>query len=309
MTETRQNRMPAQAGGIFVIDKPAGLSSAALVAAVKRALGVRKIGHAGTLDPMATGVMVCCLNQATKLARFFLGGEKRYEAALLLGIETDTQDATGTETATRDVPAFSKEEVEAALMRFAGNIEQVPPIYSALKHKGVRLYRLARRGRPVQKPPRQVHISCIRLLGMDLPQVRIEVTCSAGTYIRTLCADIGKLLGCGGHMKALRRTAASGFSLDEAVPLESLKQLAGEGKAFERMISMAEALRGFPEVVAGKEVAARIGHGRPLSKQVLGPVDEGPKKYIKVVDRDRRLLAVLTSCDGKDMYGYESVFI
>jgi len=291
------------------MDKPAGLSSAGLVAAVKRTLGVRKIGHAGTLDPMATGVMVCCVNQATKLARFFLGGEKRYEATLLLGVETDTQDATGSETATSQVPVFSKEEIETALAGFAGDTEQAPPVYSALKHKGVRLYRLARRGRPVQKPPRQVHISCIRLLEMDLPQVHFEVTCSAGTYIRTLCADIGKLLGCGGHMKALRRTAASGFSIDEAMPLQSLKHSAGAGEAFDQLVPMAEALKGFPEVMVERDVAVRIGHGRPLSKGALGPVEEGSKKYIKVVDRDYHLLAVLTSCDGKETYDYESVFI
>jgi len=309
MTETGRNRTPAQPSGILVMDKPEGLSSAGLVAAVKRALGVRKIGHAGTLDPLATGVMVCCVNQATKLARFFLGGEKRYEATLFLGMETDTQDATGRETVTHEVPVFSRNEIGAALARFSGDIEQVPPVYSALKHKGVRLYRLARRGRPVQKPPRQVHISSIRLLGVNLPQVRFEVTCSAGTYIRTLCADIGKLLGCGGHMQALRRTAASGFSIDKALSLETLKRLGSAEKAFEKMISMSEALKGFPEVVAEGDVEKRIGHGRPLSKQALDPVDAGPEKYVKVVDRDRRLLAILTSCDGKETYDYESVFI
>jgi tRNA pseudouridine55 synthase len=309
MTETGRNKAPVQSSGIFVVDKPSGLSSAGLVAVVKRALGVRKIGHAGTLDPLATGVMVCCVNQATKLARFFLGGDKSYVATLLLGVETDTQDASGRVTATQEVAAFSKKELSSMLAQFSGDIEQVPPVYSALKHRGVRLYRLARQGRPVEKPPRQVHISAIRLLGIDLPEVRFEVTCSAGTYIRTLCADIGQRLGCGGHLKQLRRTAACGFPIDEAVTLETLKQLAVAGKAFERMIPMAEALRAFPEVVAEKDAVVAIGHGRPLLKQALGPMGGGPKKYIKVVDRNHRLLAILTSSDGKNSYDYESVFI
>jgi len=309
MAETGRNKMPVQSSGIFVVDKPPGVSSARLVAAVKKALGVRKIGHAGTLDPMATGVMVCCVNQATKLARFFLGGEKRYEATLFLGTETDTQDATGSVTATCEVPVLSREEIGAALAAFAGDIEQVPPIYSALKHRGVRLYRLARQGRPVQKPPRKVHILSIRLLDMDLPQVHFEVVCSAGTYIRTLCADVGKHLGCGGHMKALRRTAASGFEIEEGVSLEALEQLAGAGRAFERMIPMGEALRGFPEAVAEKDAVVTIGHGRPLLKQALGPVSGAQKKYIKVVDRNHCLIAILSTCDGKSTYDYESVFI
>jgi tRNA pseudouridine55 synthase len=293
----------------LVVDKPAGLSSAGLVAAVKKALAIRKIGHAGTLDPLATGVMVCCVNRATKLAKFFLGGEKSYVATLLLGVETDTQDATGQVTATQEVAAFSKTEITSMLARFSGDIEQVPPVYSALKHKGVRLYRLARQGRPVEKPPRKVHISAIRFLGMDLPEVRFEVNCSAGTYIRTLCADIGHHLGCGGHLKQLERTAACGFSINEAVPLEVLKRSADAGLSFERLIPMAEALRGFSEVVADKDAMIAIGHGRPLVKQALGPVVPGPKKYIKVVDRNRRLLALLTSSDGKKTYDYESVFI
>jgi tRNA pseudouridine55 synthase len=309
MTETGRNRAPAQTGGIFVVDKPTGLSSAGLVAAVKRALGVRKAGHAGTLDPLATGVMICCVNQATKLARFFLGGGKRYEATLFLGVETDTQDATGSETATCEVPDFSEAEIGAALAHFEGDIEQAPPVYSALKHRGVPLYRLARRGKPVQKPPRQVHISAIRLLSVALPEIRFEVTCSAGTYVRTLCADIGGRLGCGGHLKQLRRTAACGYDIDEAVSLETLKQMAGAGKAFERMIPMAETLKGFPEVVVGEDTARRVGHGQPLKKQELGPAGEGPGKYIKVVDRNRRLLALLKSSDGKDTYDYESVLI
>ncbi len=308
MTETGRNQAPVQPSGIFVVDKPGGLSSAGLVAAVKKILGVRKIGHAGTLDPLATGVMVCCVNQATRLARFFLGGDKRYEAMLCLGVETDTQDATGSVTTTCEVPDISKGKIADVLTQFSGDIEQMPPIYSALKQGGVRLYRLARQGRPVQKPPRRVHISSIRLLGVALPEVRFEVTCSAGTYVRTLCADIGSRLGCGGHLKSLRRTMACGFHIDRAITVDELKALAGSGKGFDPMVPMAEALTGVPEVVVGPDMAAEIQYGRPIEKQMLDFNGGSRKKYIKVVDRDRRLLAVLSASDGKNTYDYECVF-
>jgi tRNA pseudouridine55 synthase len=290
------------------MDKPEGLSSAGLVAVVKKTLKVRKIGHAGTLDPMATGVMVCCTNQATKLARFFLGGNKRYEATLSLGIETDTQDATGTVTATHSVPGFTKDKLKAVLETFMGDMEQTPPVYSALKHRGVPLYRLARRGQPVQKPPRSVHILSIQLLDMVLPEVRFEVVCSAGTYIRTLCADIGNRLGCGGHMKELRRTTASGFHIHEALSVEALKELAKEGRGFDKMVPMAEALKELETVIAEKDVATAISYGRPLPKQVLGTGKKSSANFIKVVDRNHRLLAVLSSSDGKKTYDYECVF-
>jgi tRNA pseudouridine55 synthase len=306
-----KGRTPAQArpDGILVVDKPGGISSAALVAKVKRALGVKKIGHAGTLDPLATGVMVCCINRATKLARFLLGGDKRYEATLLLGIETDTQDAAGEVTGTHEVPEYPEEQIGAVLAGFAGEIEQAPPVYSALKHNGVPLYRLARQGRPVQKPPRKVTIRSIRILEVALPAVRFEVTCSAGTYVRALCADIGAVLGCGGHMKDLKRTMACGFCIEDAVSLDGLQELAASGRGLEPMIPMADTLQAFAEVVADPEVAAKIRHGQTLYKQELDPADGSGKKYIKVVDTDHRLLAVLSADDNKNTYNYECVLM
>ena len=296
-----------QPSGILIIDKPAGMSSAKLVAIIKRVLGVKKAGHTGTLDPFATGVMVCCVNQATKLARFFLGGKKSYEATLTLGVETDTQDATGEVTAACSETTFSEEAIVSVMKKFVGEIEQLPPVYSALKHQGVRLYRLAREGRPVQKPARRVHISSIRLLSVDLPDVRFQVTCSAGTYVRTLCADIGANLGCGGHMKSLKRTEACGFRLDEALQISTLERHAVSGRGFESMIPMAEALKEFPEVVADNSVARDILHGRPISKNAFSVEDGHQEKYIKVVDRDHRLLAVLTSCGDTGTYDYACV--
>jgi len=293
--------------GVFIIDKPGEISSAKLVAFVKRVLGVKKAGHTGTLDPFATGVMVCCVNQATKLARFFLGGDKSYEATLTLGVETDTQDVTGNVIATCGETTFSGEVLETVLNRFLGEIDQLPPVYSALKHKGKRLYRLAREGRPVQKPARRIEISSIRLLSVELPDIRFHVSCSAGTYIRTLCADIGAALGCGAHLKRLKRTEACGFRLEDAVQMSALEHLAGSGRGFEAMIPMAEALKGFPEVVAEESVARKIHHGQPLPKTAFGSDYGSGNEYVKVVDRDHRLLAILKSCGEKSTYDYECV--
>ncbi len=197
--------------GVLVVDKPAGISSAKAVAIVKRLLGVRKAGHAGTLDPLATGILVCCLNRATRLAYFLLKGAKTYKAVLHLGVETDTQDATGNIiTQHRNIIA-NEAEIRAVIKRFEGKIKQLPPVYSALKHDGVPLYKLARRGKPVQKPAREVFIKKIRIHAIDLPYIRFTVSCSTGVYIRALCADIGTTLGCGGHLKELRRVASSGL--------------------------------------------------------------------------------------------------
>lgn len=296
-----------QPSGIFIIDKPEEMSSAKLVAIVKRILCVRKAGHTGTLDPFATGVMICCVNQATKLARFFLSGGKSYEATLTLGVETDTQDVTGSVIAVCENINFTRETIASALNRFLGETDQQPPVYSALKHKGKRLYRLAREGRPVQKPARRISISSIKLLSADPPDIRFRVTCSSGTYIRTLCADIGKALGCGAHLRLLRRTEVCGFRIEDALQLSTLESLARSGKGFDRMISMAGALTEFPEVVAENDVVRMIHHGQPLPKTAFGFDQGGQNKLIKVVDRNHRLLAILTSCGEKSTYDYECV--
>ena len=171
-------------------------------------------------------MLVCCINQATRLAGFLLHGNKKYVAELRLGQETDTQDSTGTVVASAEPGDYSRQAIQAVVESFSGTIEQLPPVYSALKHNGVPLYKLARRGRPVQKPPRQVQIYDIGVQDIDLPYIRFEVSCSAGTYIRTLGADIGKQLGCGGHLSALKRVESSGFGLDQAIALPQLEAAA-----------------------------------------------------------------------------------
>ncbi|MCP4345914.1 MAG: tRNA pseudouridine(55) synthase TruB [Desulfobacterales bacterium] len=301
--------------GIFVIDKPENISSAAVVARLKKILGVRKAGHSGTLDPFATGVMVCCVNQATKLARFFLHSGKKYTAVLKLGVETDTQDSTGTVISRCEKVNFDEKKIKSVFEKFEGAIEQVPPVYSALKHKGVPLYKLARQGKPVQKPPRPVFISSLRIFEINLPEISFEVSCSGGTYIRTLCADIGAELGCGGHLKELRRTESSGFSINESVTLPELEKrvLSSGAGANEQeqlgMISMSEALRNMPVHVADPVLAEKIAHGNIITtKNIIPGKTEEPEGFIKVVDTDNNLLAVLTYKKDCKTYNYCCVF-
>lgn len=309
--------------GIIVIDKPANITSAGVVAMVKKNLRVKKAGHTGTLDPFATGVMICCINKATKLARFFLGGNKKYEGILHLGVETDTQDLTGTVIATCDKVNFSEKTIISAFERFEGDIRQVPPVYSALKHNGIPLYRLARSGRPVQKPARCVFISYINIIDINFPDIRFEVSCSSGTYIRTLCADIGKLLGCGGHLKQLRRIECSGFTIKEAITLSALNQKCGvekfSSRLYDQIISMSDALRDMPEQSADKILAEKIMHGKTITKKDFISVPDynfgsmpdficGENGFVKIVDENKDLIAVLNL--KKDGYRYEycSVF-
>ncbi len=347
--------------GILILDKPAGISSAATLARVRQMAGAAKGGHAGTLDPFATGILICCLNQATRLARFFLHGEKTYEAVMTLGVRTDTQDATGRVITEAPAPEpesasepsltaepspeleptpaaepnltveptpavelnlteeptpalelnFSEGEIAAVMAGFQGEIEQTPPIYSALKHQGVPLYRLARQGTPVEKPPRRVRISEIRLDRVDGRQVHFTVSCSGGTYIRTLCADIGDRLGCGAHLSRLRRTAAGGFTLADAVDFDALAENPGAG-----LIPMAEALRTMPGRTADAELARRIAHGMPIAADMVtgagnleDPAATGEQSgCVKITNADNRLLAVLRFRPEAGRFDYLCVF-
>lgn len=305
--------MQNQLNGVIVIDKPAGISSAKVVAEVKRSMGAAKVGHTGTLDPFATGVLVCCLGQATRLARFFLHGSKRYEAVLRLGIATDTLDGTGQVVARHAVPDIHQDRLMEVFNRFKGPQMQQPPVYAALKHNGTPLYKLARQGKPVQKAPRAITISVLRILDIALPDVRFEVHCSAGTYVRVLCADIGTALGCGGHLSQLRRTIGCGFAIDEAVDLDALKQM-GEPDRNARVIPMAEALHGVPLFRASAELVQWLSHGKPLTADML-PYEEvegveavGPDDLVKVVDGADELRAVLQMAPGGTHYNYCCVF-
>ena len=207
--------------GIVIVDKPQGWTSQDVTARLRRVFGTRRIGHGGTLDPMATGVLPVFVGRATRAVEFFEHAEKTYETVLLLGKKTDTQDVTGTVLEERAVDV-TKSQVEEVLTRFRGEIMQVPPMYSALKVNGQKLYELARKGKQVERQPRPVTVYELTVLSFENNRLSLRVCCSKGTYIRTLCEDIGEALGCLGCMEALRRTQAGEYRLEDAVALEDL---------------------------------------------------------------------------------------
>ncbi len=221
------------ANGIIIMDKPAGWTSMDVCAKLRGILKTKKVGHAGTLDPMATGVLPVFVGQATRAVSFAENGKKEYEASLRLGLVTNTQDTSGEVLEERPVQVTA-EEVAAVLPRFTGELQQIPPMYSAIKVGGKKLYELARKGQEVERKSRPVTIEALELLGQDeTGDYRLRILCSKGTYVRTLCHDIGAALGCGGCMSALRRTMAAGFTLAESVTLETVQ---AEGEALLRPV-------------------------------------------------------------------------
>lgn len=215
--------------GILVMDKPPGMTSNKLLQIVKRQFSAEKAGHTGSLDPMATGVLPLCFGEATKVSQYLLDADKRYLARVHLGVSTSTGDADGEVTASHAVPELSRDSVEEVLASFVGDIEQVPSVYSALKQDGVPLYKLARQGKEIREKRRIVTIHSIVLKGWANPDIDIEVSCSKGTYIRSLAEDIGKRLGCGAHLTMLRRSGAGPFLLDACHTLEELAAAQAEG--------------------------------------------------------------------------------
>ncbi len=295
--------------GLVVLDKPEGLSSAQATARVRRLFGARKAGHTGTLDPAARGVLVCCLGRATRLASALLARPKTYEAVLTLGVETDTQDAAGRVVAERPVPELSPEALEEVFRRFTGEILQAPPAYSALKHEGLPLYAHARRGRMIRKPPRPVVVYALALRGIEPPRVRFAVRCSAGTYVRTLAADIGAALGCGGHLSGLVRTECAGFRLEEACGLADLENRFRQGEDLRpRLIPLERALRGVPGTAVADDLAERIRQGRPLARSELGPAAPQGAGLLQILDRRGTLLALVEASPGSARLIYRAVF-
>ena len=214
--------------GVLLVDKPPKLTSHDVVDRLRRHFGFRKVGHCGTLDPAATGLLVIVLERATKLQANLMIEDKTYEGVMELGIATDSQDADGAVIAEKPVPLLTEADLEAVLAKFRGDLQQIPPMVSAIKHQGTPLYKLARKGQTVEREPRLVHIYDLRMLKLELPHVHLRVACSKGTYVRTLCHDIGEMLGCGAHLAGLRRTRSGRFDVKDAKPLDELLQLKRE---------------------------------------------------------------------------------
>ena len=249
--------------GIVIVDKPSGWTSQDVTARLRRVFGTRRIGHGGTLDPMATGVLPVFVGRATRGVEFFEHAEKTYEAVLRLGLTTDTEDITGAVLTRREV-TVTRETLESALRGFRGEILQIPPMYSALKVDGQKLCDLARKGKEVERRPRPITIHELTLLDFTGETARLRVRCSKGTYIRTLCKDIGETLGCGGCMESLRRIAAGEYTIAEAVPLEALLQAENPGEYLRPVDTM---FRDYPAVklTPNQEKRCRCGNAFSLS--------------------------------------------
>lgn len=294
--------------GILPVDKPEGMSSAQVVRYVKKLETVSKTGHMGTLDPFATGLLLVGLNKGTKLSRFFLSGSKRYLARLHLGVETDTLDRTGTVLEELPVPAHLDEpSISSAVEHFRGPQQQIPPTFSALKHNGKPLYRYAREGKTVEKPPRDINIFDIRVKGVEIPYIDIDVVCSGGTYIRTLAVDIGKELGTTAHLAGLRRTGSCGFSVGDAVDFQSVAQK--DIPCLENhTIHLSRALSFLPSVEANPEMEKKIKHGQRLSVKDGLPDPSAKETPVRIIDRTGSLCAVVEFDNSSGKLNYCCVF-
>lgn len=277
------------ASGFLVVDKPAGRTSHDVVDEARRWFGTRRVGHLGTLDPQATGVLPLAIRQATKLIPFIEAKQKVYDGTVVLGIETDTLDAEGEVTARHDGPLPTRAEVEAALARFRGDVQQVPPMYSAVKKDGIPLHRLARQGIDVEREPKWITIEEIVLTRFESPAFDIRVRCSAGTYVRVLASDLGRLLGCGAHLAGLRRTASGPFRIEQARTLFECAERADAQKLEGDLISPADAL-GFPVLTVVGEQQRRLQNGGDLAPGDLHR--EPPGTRVSIVDAQGQVLAV-----------------
>jgi len=259
--------------GVLLLDKPKGVSSNHALQRVRRLFQAQKAGHTGTLDPMATGLLPICLGEATKFSSYLLEADKVYRTRVELGVMTDTGDAEGAVMEQHAVPSLTVDDVEAVLSRFRGDIDQVPPMYSALKHQGKKLYELAREGKHVERAARRVSVYDARLLSFDGTAFELEVSCSKGTYIRTLAEDIGKALGCGAHISQLRRLKTGPFLADAMWTLEALEALADQAALEAELMPVDVLVDHLPSLTADDTAHSRLAHGQPatLTTGTLAP--------------------------------------
>ncbi len=289
MKQVQVKRVRVPVHGVLLLDKDVGLSSNDALIRAKRLLSAQKAGHTGTLDPFATGLLPLCFGEATKFSQDLLEADKTYETVVHLGVTTETGDTEGAVLETREVNA-ELAQIEAALQLFRGPIRQVPPMYSALKRDGKPLYEYARAGITLEREARQVTIHSLELLSYEAPFLRLAVTCSKGTYIRVLGEDIGRALGCGAHLQALRRTGVGGLTLDGAVTLQSFGELA-EAERASSLAPVDALLSTFPAVHLPEAVAARFCNGQRIALAKEGvtlPAEEGRVRVYHA--DDKRLL-------------------
>lgn len=295
--------------GIINIHKEKGFTSHDVVAKLRGIIGQKKIGHTGTLDPDATGVLPVCLGKATKLCDMLTDKSKTYETVLLLGKVTDTQDITGTVLEESDTANLTEEQVLECIRGFEGNYHQIPPMYSALKVNGKKLYELARAGVEIERKARPVVIHSIRILEVDLPRVRMEVSCSKGTYIRTLCHDIGNRLGCGGCMEELIRTQVSCFRLEDSVTLEQVRQWKDAGKLQEILTPIDQMFENLEAVTMKENTVSAVYNGNLFrNKDLQTPVSVAEKKQVRVYAPNGQFLAIYEYLEEIHMFKIVKMF-
>lgn len=276
--------------GVIVVNKPEGWTSHDVVGKMRGIAGTRRVGHLGTLDPIATGVLPLMIGQATRLARFWDRSEKGYDAVVRFGFATSTYDRAGEPCGPDVSPYITADQIEACLVPMRGEIEQTPPPVSAKKVNGVPAYKLARKNQPVDLAPVKVSIYELTLLGVDGPRARLRVRCSAGTYIRSIAHQLGMMLGCGAHVEALVRTQSGPFRLDQAFTIEQLQTLKGEDRLHEALVPMSDLLPEFPGVFVDDITAATIRQGRDFQVSAFRVNAGSP--YVKAIGPDGGLVAV-----------------
>ena len=292
--------------GVLNIRKEKGYTSFDVVAKLRGILHMKKIGHTGTLDPEAEGVLPVVLGKATKLVDLLTEKQKTYEALLHLGLETDTQDMTG--KVLREQPVnVTEEEASAVIRSFLGEQQQIPPMYSALKVDGKKLYELAREGKTVERKPRTVHFYEIEIKKIELPYIRFSVTCSKGTYIRTLCHDIGQKLGCGGCMEELIRSRSGNFDLEDSMTLAQVEEAVKNGTIENRVIRIGQVLKDYPEIFCTREGDRLLENGNALSeKMVRNNHKEG---WVRMCDSQGEFRGIYQWDNGKKCYQPQKMFL
>jgi tRNA pseudouridine55 synthase len=276
--------------GLLLVDKPEGPSSAHVVHRAKVSLGAKKVGHLGTLDPFASGLLLLGINEGTKVSDIFLRAPKRYRGVVTLGVATDSQDSTGVVVKTGPVPPLADRELRDLEQRFSGELQQTPPMFSALKKDGVRLYKLARQGKEVPRQPRTIQIDFIRLQQINCTEVSLDVSCSRGTYVRTLASDLGEALGCGAHLKSLRRIACGHLRIEQAVTLGEIEQFATRAES--ALISLSNALSHLRAIAWEHRWLARLRLGRQEGLSQIGkPLEK--EEIVRLVDARGDLVALI----------------
>lgn len=290
--------MSKKINGILVVDKPPGMTSLEVVRTIKHRFRVKKAGHIGTLDPFATGVLPIVLNEGTKLVPFLKETPKEYEVTLKLGEETLTDDYTGEVVSRGSWEGVSEEKIEETLQTFVGKISQIPPMFSAVKIQGKPLYQFARKGIEVERKAREVEIYQIQTERIELPLVFFKVSCSKGTYIRTLGREIGRKIGCGGHLLHLRRIRNGSFTIDQAISWKKIKGFTRPDEITPWVISLEDALIGLPKVIGDERMIRNVRLGREMKVQDLHPQKFpafGKGQWLKMLSPEEKLIAILKS--------------